>query len=91
MIFRAIGKNKYKVLGIAPLRKVEDFLDVDFQTDEVSTFGGLITALLGRFPELNETIRLKKQKMTIVVDKLEGAVISECTVTIEEQSQQRNS
>ena len=88
---RAIGKNKYKDLGIAPLRKVEDFLDVDFQTDEVSTFGGLITALLGRFPELNETIRLKKQKMTIVVDKLEGAVISECTVTIEEQSQQRNS
>ena len=80
---RAVGKNTYKVPGSASLRMVEDFLDVDFNTDEVSTFGGLITFWLGRFPEKGEHIYLKKQRIRITIDNLDERLVTECTVKIE--------
>ena len=80
---RVIGKNKYKISGLAPIRRVEDFLDTDFDTDEVSTFGGLITFSLGRFPEKGERIYFKEQHMRAVIDKMDDKMVGECTVTIE--------
>ena len=80
---RVIGKNKYKISGLAPIRRVEDFLDTDFDTDEVSTFGGLITFSLGRFPEKGERIYFKEQHMRVVIDKMDDKMVGECTVTIE--------
>lgn len=80
---RGIGKNKYKISGLAPIRRVEDFLDTDFDTDEVSTFGGLITFSLGRFPEKGERIYFKEQHMRVVIDKMDDKMVGECTVTIE--------
>lgn len=80
-----LGGNSYKISALATLRKVEDFLDVDFDTDEVSTFGGLITFLLGRFPEKGERLYLKKQRMRIVVDDVQERSVGSCTVTIEDE------
>lgn len=79
---RVIGKNKYKIMGIASIHRIEDFLDVDFDTDEVSTFGGLITLSLGRFPEKGERIYFKEQRMQITIDRVEARLVGECTVTI---------
>ena len=81
---QVLEKNKYKIFGSAPLRKVEDFLDVDFRTDEVSTFGGLITFSLGRFPEKGERLYFKEQRMRVVIDKVDERSVSECTASIEE-------
>lgn len=80
---RVIGKNKYKISGLAPIRRVEDFLDVDFDADEVSTFGGLVTLSLGRFPEKGERIYFKDQRMRVVVDKMEARMVGECTAVME--------
>ncbi len=80
---RVIGKNKYKISGLAPIRRVEDFLDVDFNSDEVSTFGGLITLSLGRFPERGERIYFKEQRMRVVVDRMEARTVGECTAAME--------
>ena len=80
---RVIGKNKYKISGLAPIRRVEDFLDVDFNSDEVSTFGGLITLSLGRFPEKGERIYFKEQRMRVVVDRMEARTVGECTAAME--------
>ncbi len=84
---RRIGKNKYKILGSATLHKVEDFLDVDFDTDEASTFGGLITYMLGRFPEENEQVYFKEQRILATIDKIDERSVSECTVLIEEKEE----
>ena len=81
---RVIGKDKYKISGIASLHKVEEFLDVDFDTDEVSTFGGLITFSLGRFPEKGERVHFKKQNMRVTIDEVAERMIVECTVQMEE-------
>lgn len=81
---QALGKNRYKILGQASLHRVEDFLDVDFKTDEVSTFGGLITLRIGRFPENGERLYFKEQRLRITIDRVEERMIGECTVQIEE-------
>ncbi len=79
-----VGKNKYKIMGFATLHKVEDFLDVDFGTDKASTFGGLVTYQLGRFPEEGEQVYFEQQRVRVTIDKVEERAIAECTVLIEE-------
>ncbi len=81
---RRISKNKYKVFGATPLRKVEDFLDVDFDDNQASTFGGLITSYLGRFPEANEQIYLEEQKIEVVVNSVNERSVNECTISRKE-------
>lgn len=88
---KAVGRRKYKVSGRATLRSVEDFLDVDFDTDEVSTFGGLVTFLLGRFPEKGERLYLKEQHLRIVIDSVEDKMVGECTVELDDPDKEQNS
>ena len=87
-LVRRMSKNKYKIMGLASLHRVEDFLDVDFDADDVSsTFGGLITYRLGRFPEEGEQIHLKKERLRIKIDKVDERAVKECTVLIEENEE----
>ncbi len=81
---RSIGKNLYRISGRASLRKVEDFLNLDFKNDEVSTFGGLITQHIGRFPEKGERIRFESPKMTVIVTDAFSKGVGECTLCLDE-------
>lgn len=83
---KQLSKNKYKVGAMTALRRVEDFLDVDFETDEVSTFGGLITFLLGRFPEKGERLYIAKLNMRIIIDSVEDKMVGDCTVILEDNN-----
>lgn len=80
-----VGKNKYRIMGFANLRKVEDFLDVDFDSDEVSTFGGLITYKLGRFPDKGERVHFPEQHMCATITKVDARAVVECEVSTEEK------
>ena len=85
---RRISKNKYKIMGYASLHRVEDFLDVDFDAENVSsTFGGLITYKLGRFPENGEQINFKEQHLRVTIDKVDERAVTECTVSIEDKEE----
>lgn len=53
-----LGKNTYKVSGLTPIHELESLLNIKIGNNEVSTFGGLITASLGRIPEKNERIEI---------------------------------
>lgn len=53
-----ITKNTYKVSGLAPVHELEALFDIKFDNNNVSTFGGLVTATLGRIPEKNERFKL---------------------------------
>ena len=55
---------------------------MDFDNDEVSTFGGLITNILGRFPEKGEKIRIAEPPMEIVVEKVSDRRIDECKIEL---------
>jgi len=60
-----LSMNEYKVSGLTPIHDVEERLDVTIDNDEVSTFGGLITAELGRIPNLKEQLCIKSLAITI--------------------------
>ncbi|MGC9450806.1 MAG: hemolysin family protein [Oceanipulchritudo sp.] len=46
------------VSGLTPLHEIESAFGVEIENEEVSTIGGLITAELGRIPEVGEEIDL---------------------------------
>ena len=80
----SLGGGLYKISGLAPLHRVEDFLDVDFGTDAPSTFGGLVTLSLGRFPKEGERIFFKEQRLRVTVDKVGSKRIIDMTARLED-------
>ena len=66
-----VGKGEFWVSGLAPVHDVEEALGVDINNEEVSTIGGLITALLGRFPKPHETLKLEDPEIFIKVEEVD--------------------
>ncbi|MBN1403479.1 MAG: HlyC/CorC family transporter [Opitutales bacterium] len=55
---RKTPNGEYNVSGLTPVYELERELDVEFENQDVSSFGGLITAELGRIPEQGEHLVL---------------------------------
>lgn len=53
---KKIGNGDYAIMGLTPLHEVEECFDIEFETDEVSTFGGLITSELGEIPQKGQQL-----------------------------------
>jgi CBS domain containing-hemolysin-like protein len=51
-------RDEAMVSGLTPLHEIESIFGIEFETEEVSTIGGLITSELGRIPENGEQLRL---------------------------------
>jgi magnesium and cobalt transporter len=66
---RRMPNGEYSVSGLAPAYEVERALEVEFADREVSTFGGQITAFLGRIPAQGE--RLKLDGLDVVVTEVD--------------------
>lgn len=75
-----ISENTYSVLGLAPLHEVERILGVPLVSEDVTTFGGLITASLGRIPQNNERILLPR--LSVNIDKVDATRVLSTTVTV---------
>ena len=58
LIRPSIKTDEAVVSGLTPLHEVESIFDKDFETEEVSTIGGLITSELGRIPEKGEKVEI---------------------------------
>jgi CBS domain containing-hemolysin-like protein len=65
-ITRLADKGSYRILGQTPIHDLEARLGVVIQNDEVSTFGGLITAELGRIPVAGEQLDICNMQIEIV-------------------------
>jgi CBS domain containing-hemolysin-like protein len=53
------------VSGLTPLHEIESIFGVDFETEEVSTIGGLVTSELGRIPETGESVVISNLNIEI--------------------------
>ena len=49
-------EDEVVVSGLTPLHEIESLFDVELDTEEVSTIGGLVTSELGRIPESGESL-----------------------------------
>ncbi|MFA5256771.1 MAG: hemolysin family protein [Opitutales bacterium] len=66
---KRMPNGEYSVSGLTPVYELERELDVEFANQDVSTFGGLITAELGRIPSQGE--HLKLEGLDIVVTEVD--------------------
>lgn len=67
LLIKETGRNTYHISGLAPLHDVEEVLGLpDVEEDEVSTFGGLIIAELGRIPKPGETAQFRNLKVRVL-------------------------
>lgn len=66
---RRMSNGEYSVSGLAPAYEVERALEMEFKNRAVSTFGGQITAELGRIPAKGE--RLALDGLDIVVTEVD--------------------
>ena len=75
--FSRINNNEFVVEGTTTLNDLADFEEeLYIESGEVTTVGGYITQLLGRFPELGETIEFLgyEARVTSVDDRLVGQI-----------------
>lgn len=76
-----LKKDFYKISGLTPLYEVEDQLGVDhLENDEVSSFGGLITHLLGRIPSAGEQVEIGP--LQIIVKETDDTRVISTTVRV---------
>ena len=64
---QTVKPGEYRIAGLAPIHEVQDILGVVVENDEAATFGGLITANIGRIPEVGETIILEDPPLEITI------------------------
>jgi len=55
----------FQVDGLTALHDLSDDLGIEFQAEEVSTFGGYITYELGRMPQQGEKFRIKDLEIEV--------------------------
>jgi CBS domain containing-hemolysin-like protein len=75
--FTRINDQEFVVEGTTSLNDLADFEpDLYIDSGEVTTVGGYITQLLGRFPELGETVEILgyEARVTSVDDRLVGQI-----------------
>ncbi len=70
----------FRVAGLAPLRDVEQALGVIITNTEIATFGGLITAELGRIPATGEHVMLPQPGLEVTIDVADARRVIAATV-----------
>ena len=70
--------NTYRISGLTPIHDIEKSLGIKVDNDEVSTFGGLITAELGCIPTRGDTLTVNG--MQITVDEVDERRVIAATV-----------
>lgn len=75
-----LSLDLFRVNGLAPVHEVEEILNIQIDNEEVSTFGGLITAEIGRIPSPTEIINMENLEITI--DKVEERRIINTVVKV---------
>ncbi len=65
-LIQLTGADEYAIYGLASIRDMEEALGISLENkNEVASFGGLITAELGRIPDNGETLELEQLEVTI--------------------------
>ncbi|MBK8138611.1 MAG: HlyC/CorC family transporter [Chloroflexi bacterium] len=77
--YTEIGENTWRMDASIDVDDVNDLLDVDLETHDSDTLGGLIYTQLGRVPFAGETVELDRH-VQVTVDKIDGRRIRAVTV-----------
>ncbi|HCJ11643.1 MAG: hypothetical protein A2Y14_04975 [Verrucomicrobia bacterium GWF2_51_19] len=79
-LIKKLNRHTYRVSGLTPIHDLIDTLHIPLDNTEVSTFGGLLTANLGRLPKKGEVIPLENMEVTI--DEADSTRILSTTIKL---------
>ncbi|MGF1448711.1 MAG: hemolysin family protein [Opitutales bacterium] len=74
------GDGAFHIRGLTPIHDVEEALNIEIENEEVSTFGGLITAEIGRIPQTGEEFALSETPLDVRIDEVDERRIIATTV-----------
>lgn len=77
----------FQVDGLTALHDLADDLGIEFEADEVSTFGGYITYELGRMPQLGEVFRIKDLEIEVMAVDERRVLAAQVRVVSEEEAE----
>lgn len=85
------GEERFQVDGLTPLHELEEKLKVEIETEEVSTFGGLVTSAIGYIPKQGESFELEDPPLAVTVLEADETRIIKVEVTrLNEDSTESN-
>ena len=61
----SLGDGCWSLAGGLPVHDLEDLLGISFENGDFSTLAGLILYLLGRLPEVGDSVRFRKYTFTV--------------------------
>lgn len=79
---RTIGSSEFEVPGLTPLHEIEGTLCVEIENPDVSTFGGLVTAEIGRIPRTGESIQIESPALEVTVTEADETRIISTRVRV---------
>lgn len=82
--------RSFRVSGLTPLHELQERFSLPFDSETVSTLGGLITDQLGRLPQKGESLKLEDSGVEIRVDETDGRRILWVTLILPETDSPEN-
>jgi len=79
---KRLDDERFRVSGLTPIHDVEEALNVSVSNEEISTFGGLITAELGVIPKEGEELILADPGLDVRIDEVDERRIISATVRV---------
>ncbi len=79
--------HSFRISGLAPIHDVEEALEVNIESEEVSTFGGLITGELGRIPSQGESLRCQRLEIEVTEVDERRVIAARVKVLPEEEAE----
>jgi CBS domain containing-hemolysin-like protein len=79
-----LADGSYRVAGLTPVHDIEATFGITLDYPDVSTFGGLVIAELGRIPEKNETLQF--QNLSLVIDEVSPRRVISAVVRVDEEA-----
>ncbi len=80
--------RSFRVSGLTPLHDLQDRFKLPFESETVSTLGGLVTDTLGRLPQKGETVRLDGSGVDVRVDETDGRRVVWTTLSLPQELSQ---
>jgi CBS domain containing-hemolysin-like protein len=62
---RKVAQDEFSVDGTLGIYELNDMLDLELESEDVSTVGGYVTQLIGHLPRGGETTRIENFEVTV--------------------------
>lgn len=82
---RKIDANTYVVNGLLPIDEVNDYLDLDLQSDHSETIGGFVVDLIGSIPNDGDENAVEYENLTFKIEDVKEKRIEKVRIIVKRE------